>query len=336
MIVSDNNSGVHPKIMDKLFQANTGHVSSYGSDDFTAEAIAKIQSLFTGEPGVYFVLNGTAANVLGLSSALRPFEGCICSDRAHINVDECGAFERFTGSKIIPIAHYDGKIRVKEVEACLHAIDNEHESQPKVISISQPTELGTAYSPSEIKELSDLAHAHDMYLHVDGSRLSNAAVGTGKSFKEMIKDTEVDILSFGGTKNGMMYGEAIVVFNKSLDKSMKFIRKQGMHLNSKLRFVSAQFLAYLENDLWRDNATNANSLAQLICRKVVEIPGLSIAYEVQANMVFIRMPELWAKKVSDKYDVEVINGTDVRVVASFDSKVSDIEEFISDFKALLA
>lgn len=335
MIVSDNNSGVHPKIMDKIFQANVGHVSSYGNDPYTSEAIDKIQNLFGSTPGVYFVLNGTAANVLGLSSALRPYEGCICSSRAHINVDECGAFERFTGSKLITIANYDGKIIPGDVQTCLHAIDNEHESQPKVISISQPTELGTAYSPQEIKVLADLAHANDMYLHVDGSRLSNAAVATGKSFKEMIGDTGVDLLSFGGTKNGMMYGEAVVIFNKSLDRSMKFIRKQGMHLNSKLRFVSAQFLGYLEHELWHDNAANANAMAQLMVSKIKEIPGLSIAYEVQANMVFIKMPEALARKVEEKYGFEVINGTDVRVVAAFDCKKEEIEEFVADLKSLM-
>lgn len=335
MIVSDNNSGVHPKIMDKIFQANTGHVPSYGNDPYTAEAIDKIQTLFGSKPGVYFVLNGTAANVLGLSSAVRPFEGCICGVRAHINVDECGAFERFTGSKLITIAHHDGKIIPSDVQACLHVIDNEHESQPKVISISQPTELGTAYSPEEIKILADLAHANNMYLHVDGSRLSNAAVATGRSFKEMIGDTGVDLLSFGGTKNGMMYGEAVVIFNKSLDPSMKFIRKQGMHLNSKLRFVSAQFLGYLENDLWHDNAANANAMAQLMVSKIREITGLSIAYEVQANMVFIRMPEALARKAEEKYGFEVINGADVRVVAAFDCKKEEIEEFVTDLKKLM-
>jgi threonine aldolase len=336
MIVSDNNSGVHARIMEKIVQANVGHVSSYGNDSLTASAIAEIQKLFTGDPGVYFVLNGTAANVLGLSSALHAYEGCICSSRAHINVDECGAFERFTGSKIIPIAHCDGKISVKDVSACLHAIDNEHESQPKVISISQPTELGTAYSPSEIKALADLAHEHAMYLHVDGSRLSNAAVGTGKTFKEMIADTGVDLLSFGGTKNGMMYGEAVVVLNKSLDRSMKFIRKQGMHLNSKLRFVSAQFLGYLEGELWHENAANANAMAQLMVKRIREIPGLSIAYEVQANMVFIRMPKSLAQEVEKKYGFEVIDGTDVRIVAAFDSKMEDIEEFVADLKSMIA
>lgn len=335
MIVSDNNSGVHPKIMKKLFEANVGHAPSYGNDSYTHEAVAKVQALFGSDPGVYFVLNGTAANVLGLSTALHAFEGCICSHRAHVNVDECGAFERFTGSKLLTVDHNKGKISPKDAEKYLYAVGNEHESQPKVISISQPTELGTAYSPFEIKALADFAHANDMYLHVDGSRLSNASIGTGKTFKEMIGDTGVDLLSFGGTKNGMMYGEAVIIFNKKLDKSMKFIRKQGMHLNSKLRFVSAQFLGYLENDLWRDNAQNANAMASLLRSKAEEIPGLSIAYEVQANMVFIRMPELWAQKVVEKYDFEVIDGTDVRVVASFDSIKEDIEEFIADLKILI-
>ncbi len=336
MIVSDNNSGVHPKVIEKMQQANVGHVSSYGDDPYTAEAIRKIQALFGTGPGVYFVLNGTAANVLGLSSALHAFEGCICSNRAHINVDECGAFERFTGSKILPVDHHDGKITPADAEKYLDVIGNEHESQPKVISISQLTEMGTAYSPAEIKALADFAQANDLYLHVDGSRLSNASVATGKSFKEMIADTGVDILSFGGTKNGMMYGEAVVVFNKKLDKSMKYIRKQGMHLNSKMRFVSAQFLAYLEKDLWKDNATNANNMAQLLRDEVQRISGLSLAYESPANMVFIRMPKAWAQKLYDKYGFEVINGTDVRCVASFDTTAADIEEFVSDLKSLIA
>jgi len=248
---SDNNSGVHSKIMKAIESANGGHFTGYGNDSFTEKAINIFKQQFGNETEVFFVFNGTGANVLGLSSVTRSFNSVICAETAHIQEDECGAPEKFTGCKLLPVETTNGKITPEAINHHLKGFDFEHHSQPRVISISQVTEMGTVYQPDEIKALAALAHKNNMLLHMDGARISNAAVSLGLDFKEFTRDCGVDILSFGGTKNGMMMGEAVLFFNSDLARQTKFIRKQSMQLFSKMRFVGAQFLAYFNNELWK-------------------------------------------------------------------------------------
>ncbi len=245
---SDNNSGVHPDILKAIETANQGHAIAYGNDEITQRAIQKFKDTLGQQVEVFFTFTGTAANVLGLSAAMRPYNAVICSELAHINVDECGAPERFLSGKLLLVPTEDGKITIDGIKKHIHGFGDQHHVQPKAISVSQVTEMGTVYTVEELKALAECAHQNNMVFHVDGARLSNAAVSLGKTFKEMVSDTGVDILSFGGTKNGMMFGEAVVFLRPELSEGFKFMRKQGMQLASKMRYVSAQFEAYLTNN----------------------------------------------------------------------------------------
>ena len=238
---SDNNAGIHPQVIEAIAAANDGHVVAYGDDPFTARAIKLFQKHFGRDVAVHFVFGGTGANVLGLKAITKPYEAIICAETAHVNVDECGAPENFTGCKLLTVSTPDGKLRVEQIKSLLHGIGVEHHVQPRVISVSQATEMGTVYTKKELKTLADFAHDHNLLLHVDGARLANAAVSLKANLKEITADAGVDVLSFGGTKNGMMYGEAVIFFNKAFGGDFKYIRKQGMHLPSKMRYISAQF-----------------------------------------------------------------------------------------------
>ena len=334
MFKSDNNSGIHPKVLEAIINANNGHNSAYEDDGYSIEAKKIISELFGRDVDVYFVTSGTASNVIGLSGVLKPFESVVCPDTAHINVDECGAFELFTGSKILYIPNRDGKIVKKDIEPLLDSIGDEHRSQPKVISISQTTELGTLYTVEEIEGLADFAHKNNMLLHVDGARIANAVVALDTSFKEMITDTGVDLLSFGGTKNGMMIGEAIISLDKDLSKQFKFRRKQGMQLLSKMRFISAQYLAYLSNDLWKENARNANNMGQYLKKELSKIEGIEVNKDLITNMVFASMDERLIGNLEEEFDFYVTNKekNEVRFVMSFDITKKDIDKFINFIK----
>ena len=259
---SDNYAGVHPEIMAALLAANHGHESSYGADPFTSRATGKFKALFGDDIEVYFVYNGTGANVLGLSALTRSYQSIICSALAHIQVDESTAPETFIGSKLITVPTTDGKLYPQDLEAAIQRVDDQHHPQVRVISISQSTEYATVYTEDEIRNISTIARKHNLFLHMDGSRICNAAVSLGKSFKTFTTEAGVDVLSFGGTKNGMMFGEAVIFLKPGLAEGFKFIRKQGMQLHSKMRFISAQFDALLTNDLWRRNALHSNSDGQ--------------------------------------------------------------------------
>lgn len=330
MFMSDNNSGVHPNIMDAIVNVNNGHDHSYGSDNMTKRAKDMISKLMGKEVDVYFVSTGTAANIVGLSSLLEAYEAVICPDTAHINVDECGALQRFSGSRIISVKNKNGKIVKEDIKKLLASRGDEHQSQGKIISISQTTETGTLYSLEEIKELADFAHDNHMLLHVDGARIANAVVALKTSFKEMISDTGVDLLSFGGTKNGMMMGEAIVSLNKDLSKSFKFHRKQGMQLISKMRFVSAQFVAYLTNDLWEENAFNANSMGKYLIKRLSEVSEVTLEDDFHTNIIFLYMENHLIKYLQEKFNFYVLDEETglVRLVTSFDTTKEDIDKFI--------
>ena len=334
MFMSDNNSGVHPKIMDAIIRVNEGHSYAYGNDDITKLAIQKIRETFSKDIDVYFVTTGTAANVIGLSGLLRPFEAVVCADTAHINVDECGSLERFTGSKIIRVPEKDGKINKESIKDVISSLGNEHKSQPKVISISQTTEIGTLYSIEEIKDLANFAHENKMLLHIDGARIANAVVALNTTFKEMITDTGVDLLSFGGTKNGMMLGEAIISFNKDISKYFKFYRKQGMQLISKMRFISAQFIPYLEEGIWRENAENANNMGKYFASELSKLSNIKFKTKPETNMIFIYMDRDIIEILKRKFEFYVMDDKTnlVRLVTSFDTKKEDIDKFIHEIK----
>lgn len=334
MFLSDNNSGVHPNILGAMVNANKEHVFPYGNDVYTKKAELKFKEIFGQNTEVYFVLNGTAANVIALSAALRPYESIICTDSAHINGDECGAVERFIGSKLLQVPNVNGKISIEDIKKMLKFKGSYHRTQPKMISISQCSEFGTIYTVEEIKEISKFAHENDLYLHVDGSRISNAVVSLNTNLKEMITEAGVDILSFGGSKNGLMFGEAILLLNPNISKDLKYIRKQGMQLISKMRYISAQFLEYLENDLYYKNAKQANDMATLLKNELKNIKNIKIIYPVQSNMIFMKIPKNIIKYIENKYEFYTIDENDglIRIVTSFDTTEKDIENFVNDIK----
>ena len=334
---SDNNSGIHPDILKSIERANSGHVIAYGDDDYTSRAILKVKEHFGEDTEVFFVVTGTGANILGLTASTNTFNSVICAETAHINVDECGAPENYSGCKIIPVETPDGKININSVRRHVRDFGFEHYSQPRVISISQPTELGTVYSVNEITELAGYAHKYNMLLHMDGARLSNAAVSLGTGFKDITGNAGVDVLSFGGTKNGMLFGESIIFFNRDLAENFKYIRKQGMQLASKMRFISAQFETYLSDDLWKKNAEHANNMAQLLYSELLAIPQIKITQKVQSNAVFAVLPGKYIKKLQEEYFFYVWDEekSEVRWMTSFDTTEEDIYGFIGFIKETL-
>lgn len=334
---SDNVSGVHPKVLEAIGKANIEHENPYGNDSFTQKATESIRNLFQKDVDVYFVTSGTAANVIGLGGLLKPFEAVICTDTAHINTDECGSFERVTGCKILYTPNHDGKIKIEDIKKHLTHIDDEHRVQPRVISISQTTETGTLYTVEEIKELADFAHENNMYLHLDGARIANAVVALDSTFKEMITDTGVDLLSLGGTKNGMMIGEAIVSFNKDISKNFKYHRKQGMQLLSKMRFVSCQFIPYIEDEVWKECAKNANEMGQYLKESLAEFEEIEVQEGFKTNMIFAKFDRRIIDNLQSTFGFYTIDEATnlVRLVTSFDITKEDIDKFILAIKDTL-
>src|ERR1700719_1585656 len=259
---SDNNAGVHPEILGAISRVNQGHVVAYGDDPYTRSAVKKFEEHFGPDIAVFFTFNGTGANVLSLQALTRSFHSVFCSDYAHIYTDECGAPEKHTGCKLIPLPHHDGKITMDSVRHAYHGIGDQHHVQARVISITQSTEMGTVYQPEEIQALAQFAHEHEMFLHVDGARIANAAVSLGQTLRQATRDLGGDVLSFGGTKNGALGAGAVVFFDKKLGSDFLYLRKQGMQLASKMRFIAVQFEALLTNDLWRRSAEHANRMAR--------------------------------------------------------------------------
>lgn len=328
---SDNYSGIHPDILHAIQQANFNHMGSYGNDAHTEKAINTFKEHFGKDIEVFFVYNGTGANVLGLSAMTKSFHSIICPELAHINVDESTAPEKFLGCKIIGVPAPDGKLTPEAVEERIIRLQDQHHPQAKVISISQTTEYATVYSVEEIKALSAVAKKYNLYLHMDGSRISNAAVSLNKNFKEFTRDAGVDVLSFGGTKNGMMIGEAIVFFNTALAADFKYQRKQGMQLHSKMRFISAQFDALLSNDLWKHNATHSNAMATLLEKKLKAISAVRITQHVQANGVFAILPPTIIEKVQEEIFFYVWNDktSECRFMCSFDTTEEDVNTLVN-------
>ncbi|HZQ93790.1 MAG TPA: low specificity L-threonine aldolase [Candidatus Sulfotelmatobacter sp.] len=326
---SDNNAGVHPEILEAIVRANQGHVRAYGDDDYTRAALAKFEAHFGEGIEVFFTFNGTGANVLGLQALNRPYHAVLCSDYAHIYTDECGAPEKHTGCKLIPLPHQEGKITVEQVRHAYHGTGDQHHVQPRVISITQSTEMGTVYQPEEIRALAQFAHERGMFLHMDGARLANAAVALAQNLRQATRDLGVDVLTFGGTKNGMMGGEAVVFFTPGLSRDFLFLRKQGMQLNSKMRFTAVQFEALLTDDLWRRSASHANRMARLMEQELRKAPRVRIVWKVEANGVFAQIPRPAIARIMERYfyypwiEEECI----VRWMCSFDTTEQDVREF---------
>jgi threonine aldolase len=326
---SDNYAGVHPEVMEAILQANRDHASSYGADEYTQRAINKFKAIFGERIDVYFAYNGTGANVLGLQTITQSYHSILCSELAHINVDESTAPEKFTGCKLISVPTRDGKITPEDVEARIIRLDDQHHPQAKVISISQTTEYATVYAIDEIKALSAIAKKYDLFLHMDGSRISNAAVSLNRDFHSFTRDAGVDVLSFGGTKNGLMFGEAIIFFNPELSKRFKFIRKQAMQLHSKMRFIGAQFDALLTNDLWKRNANHSNRMAKLLETELRSVSKITITQSVDANGVFALIPSEWTDELQRQNYFYVWNDktNEVRLMCSFDTTEGEIRTF---------
>ncbi|MCK4655085.1 MAG: low specificity L-threonine aldolase, partial [Candidatus Cloacimonetes bacterium] len=309
----------------------------YGDDIYTKRAIKKLKEHFGEEIDVYFVFNGTGANVLGMKQVTDSFNSIICAETAHINVDECGAPEKFTGCKLLTVPTEDGKITVEKIKYHMHGFDFEHHSQPKVISITQATELGTVYTQEEIEKITDYAHKYEVLVHMDGARLCNAAVSLNIGLKDITAKVGIDILSFGMTKNGGMNSEAIIFFNKILSKDFEYIRKQGMQLASKMRFMAVQFETLLSNNLWWRNAKHANNMAQILAEKVLEIPQITITQKVESNGVFALVPTEYISKLQEEFFFYMWDEerSEVRWMTSFDTTEEDILKFVRELKHLV-
>lgn len=327
---SDNWAGTCPEVMQALIDANQGHSPAYGDDPHTAEAKLEFKRVFGEQAEVFFVYNGTGANIISLASNSRSFNSIICSEHAHINVDECGAGEKFAGTKLLDLANSNGKLTVEMILPHVQADRYPHQSVPKIISITQASELGTLYTLKEIKAIADLAHKYNLILHVDGARIANAAVAMNCTMKEMITDTGVDILSFGGTKNGLMFGEAVVFLKPGLSDLFELFRKQGMQLASKMRFISAQFIALLKNNLWEKNARHANEMAQYLGTKLAAIPEIKISQEIETNGIWAVIPKALAEKMQNAqffYPWEEAKD-EYRIMTAFDTTKEEIDTFI--------
>lgn len=326
---SDNHSGIHPQILTAMTLANVHHAPSYGTDEWSDRAISIFKNLFGKQTEVFFVFNGTAANTLSMRAMAKPFHSILCADVCHMQMDECGAPEFFSGAKLHTLPSKNGKISIDGIKSALIRRGDQHYSQPQVVSITQPTELGTCYTLKEIKEICDFAHQEKLTVHMDGARFANACVELGCTFKEMTTDLGVDVVSFGGTKNGLMMGEAVLFLNPALAENFKYIRKQSGQLPSKTRFIAASFEAYLSNQLWQEIAQHSCQMAELLYQNIRSIPGIEVTQARQSNGVFVKIPKDWVKELREKYFFYVWDETtfECRLMTSWDTEEEDIHGF---------
>jgi threonine aldolase len=326
---SDTAATIHPDVLAAIARANVGHAYGYGHDELTEALQQRFREHFGDGTRAYPVWGGSAANVLCLRAVCRPWHAVICADTAHLNVDEGGAPEAIAGVKLLPVAAEHGKLTPAAAQTRIERLGDEHAVQPRVISISQCTELGTVYSPEEVAALSQLAHEHGLLLHVDGARLSNAAAALGASLQEITAGAGVDLLSFGGTKNGLLGAEAVVFLTPELGEGFEYLRKQSLQLASKMRFLSAQLDALLSDDLWLRCATHANAMAALLAQRVEGIEGVEVTRPVQSNAVFARMPAAASAELQRQYDFYVWDerASEVRWMCSWDTTEADVEQF---------
>ncbi|EGB16427.1 Threonine aldolase [Pseudodesulfovibrio mercurii] len=331
---SDNNSGAHPAIMDAVVRVNRGHLKSYGDDELSIHTDEVFKEFFGSVARIHYVTTGTAANVLGLRSVTETYNSVLCAEQAHINNDECGAPEAFGGIKLVPIPSPDGKLTPGMIAPYLGHIGFVHASQPRVISITQPTEVGNLYTLKEIEDLVEFAHDRDLLVHMDGARLANACAALDCSFFDMTTALDIDFLSFGGTKNGCLMGEAVIFLNPDIGHGFPYLRKQAMQLVSKMRFVSAQLEAYLADDLWLKNAQNANAMAKRLAEKAGAIPGVTIKGTVDCNSLFAHLPPKATEILLKKYYFYIWNEHDqtVRWMTSWATTEAMVDEFVEDIR----
>jgi threonine aldolase len=334
---SDNHAGALPEVLDAVARANSGHAVSYGGDEWTARVEELFRREFGPEARTALVFNGTGANVVGLQALCRPFQAVVCASTSHLNVDECGAPERVAGLKLLAVDTPDGKLTPDLVEPRLVRFGDEHAVQPRVVSITQSTELGTLYTPDEIRALADQAHAHGLLLHVDGARLANAAAALGASLSALTTDVGVDALSFGGTKNGLLFGEAVVFLRAGLGDEVAFLRKQSMQLASKMRFLAAQFEVLLTDSLWLRPAAHANAMAARLAAALADVDGVEITQRVQANAVFAVAPRAATAELQERWRFYVWDERtgEVRWMCSWDTTEEDVDAFVADVRQAL-
>ncbi len=336
---SDNYSAVHPAVMQKLQDINSGHQPSYGADEITKQATEVFQKVFGGGSSVIFLANGTATNILSLKLLLKqPYEAVILAGTSHIFNDETGTPQAILGTQLFPVNTPDGKLvpEMLDVELERHKPGNPHSASPKVVSIAQVTEYGTVYTAEEVKALADWCHRHGLYLHMDGNRLANAAVALETGLREASRDLGVDVLSFGGAKNGLLNAEAVVVFNAP-ESSLPHMHKQVMQVTSKMRYISAQFIPYLEDEIWKTNAGQANRLARQLADGLSKVGAVKLTQEVQANHVFLSLAQELKAKLHEAghhfYDWDA-SKDEVRLVTAWDNSAADVERFLADIKRL--
>lgn len=326
---SDNHATIHPKVLEAIGKANVGHAPSYGTDEWSLQTQKDFQKHFGEQAEIFFVFNGTAANALSVSSVCRSYNSVLCADVSHLNVDECAAPEFFSSGKLVLVPSKDGKISVAELDSYLVRRGDQHHSQVKMLSLTQPTELGTVYSLSELKNLIAWAKKNSLFVHIDGARLANACVALNCTFQEMTTDLGVDVVSFGGTKNGLLGAEAIVFLNPELAQDFKFIRKQAGQLPSKSRFLAAQLSSYLAGNLWKEIATHSRQMAQHL-NAGLENLGFKASYPVESNAVFVKFPKEKIKTLREDYFFYVWDEKtfECRLMCSWDTTVSDIDGFV--------
>ncbi|SDY75321.1 threonine aldolase family protein [Herbiconiux ginsengi] len=335
---SDNYAGVHPEVLEAIAAANGGHQIAYGEDVYTAELQKVARHHFGGQAEAFPVFNGTGANVISLQSMLPRWGAVVCATTAHIHTDENAAPERVAGLKLLTVPTPDGKLTPELIDLEAWGWGDEHRAQPLAVSITQTTELGTAYTADEIAAIADHVHARGMTLHLDGSRISNAAASLGLPLRAFTTDAGVDVVSLGGTKNGLLYGEAVVVLNPSAATGITFLRKLDMQLASKMRFVSAQLIALYGGDLWLRSASHANAMAQRLRAAVVDLPGVTLTQQTQSNAVFAILPPGVADRLRESfrfYDWNPATG-EVRWMCAFDTTEADIDAFAAALRAELA
>jgi len=329
---SDNHAGAHPAVLRAIVEANSGDAVAYGADEWTERVTAALREAFRAEGGAFLVLNGSGANILGLSVLLRRHEAVICAASAHINTDECGSAERLLGAKLLAVPTADGKLTPEQIAEQLSGRGDDHHAQPGAVAISQSTELGTCYTPAELRKIADFCQANDLRLFLDGARLANAAAFFGCPLAELAEG--VDALSFGGTKNGAVGAEAVIVMRPGLGADAPYLRKQQTQLTSKMRFVAAQFGALLHDDLWHANAAHANAMARRLAEGARTVPGVEIVHPVQANAVFARLPARHIEALQRDWIFIVWDepASVVRWMTAFDTTEADVDTFLADIR----
>lgn len=333
---SDNHATVHPQIMAALTEVNHGQTPSYGTDIWSLELEKQLKKEFGSQTESFLVFNGTAANVLALRAMVTNYQSVFCSDISHVLMDECGAPEVIAGVKLIPIPSLNGKITLEALEKYWMRRGDQHYSQTQGISLTQPTELGTLYTTEELRAIITWSKKRNLKIHIDGARLANAAVGLNKSFREFTSEMGVDIISFGGTKNGLMLGELVIICNPTLARNFQYLRKQSLQLPSKSRYLAIQFLTYFKNELWKNIATHSLSMAQDLYSKIHHYPEIQIKYPVESNAIFPSIPKSWFKPLREQFFFYLWDEHEYicRWMTSWDTTREDIEKLANEILKL--